>query len=54
MVRKKNDGDTIKTKPKQGTGRFFAYASIYMILRNKRYTLAAKPIRKGDSLRVQL
>ena len=32
----KNSGDTIKTKPKQGTSRFFAYATIYLILRNKR------------------
>jgi putative transposase len=47
----KNEGDTIKTKPKQGTARFFAYASIYVILRNKRYTLAVKYIRKEDTLK---
>jgi putative transposase len=35
----KEENHTIKTKPKQGTSRFFAYASIYTILRNKRYTL---------------
>ena len=44
-------GDTIKTKPKQGTSRFYAYASIYLILRNKRYTLAVKYIRKGETLK---
>ena len=47
----KNSGDTIKTKPKLGTSRFFTYASIYLILRNKRYTLAIKYIRKGDTLK---
>ena len=26
--KEKNSGDTIKTKPKQGTSRYFAYASI--------------------------
>ena len=46
-----NDGDTIKTQPKQGTSRFFAYATIYVILKNKRFTLAIKPIRKGNSLK---
>jgi putative transposase len=48
--KEKNSGDAIKTKPKQGTSRFFAYASIYLILRNKRYTLAVKYIRKGETL----
>ena len=49
--KEKNSGDTIKTKPKQGTSRFFAYATIYLILRNKRYTLALKYVRKGETLR---
>ena len=46
-----NSGDTIKTRPKQGTSRFFTYASIYLILRNKRYTLAVKYIQKGETLK---
>ena len=46
-----NSGDTIRTKPRQGTSRFYAYASIYLILRNKRYTLAVKYIRKGETLK---
>ena len=46
-----NSGDTIKTKPKQGTSRFYAYATIYIVLRNKRYTLAVKYIRKGETLK---
>ncbi|MEG3224174.1 MAG: hypothetical protein BME94_01285 [Methanobacteriales archaeon Met13] len=45
-----NTGDTIRTKPRQGTSRFYAYATIYLILRNKRYTLAVKYIRQGESL----
>ena len=45
-----NEGDTVRSKARQGTTRFFAYASIYVILRNKRYTLAVKYIRKGESL----
>ena len=48
--KEEQDGDTIKTQPKQGTSRFYAYASIYMILRNKRYTLAVKYIRTKDAL----
>jgi putative transposase len=46
-----NSGDTIKTKPRQGTSRFYAYASLYLILRNKRYTLAVKYVRKGETLK---
>jgi putative transposase len=46
-----NPGDTIKTKPRDGTSRFYAYASIYVILNNKRYTLAVKYIKKGDTLK---
>jgi len=46
-----NSGDTIKTKPKQGTSRYYAYATIYLILNNKRYTLALKGVRKGESLK---
>lgn len=37
-----NKGNTIKTKPKQGTSRLFAYASIYLILGHKRFTFALK------------
>jgi len=49
--KEETDGDTIKTKPKQGTSRFFTYVSIYIILRNKRYTLAVKYIKKGETLK---
>jgi len=46
-----NTGDTIKTKPKQGTSRFFAYASIYLILGNKRFTFAVKIHKKRRKAR---
>lgn len=43
-------GDTRRSKAKKGTTRFFAYATIYVILRNKRYTLAVKYVRKEEEL----
>lgn len=43
-------GDTRKSRAKKGTTRFFVYATIYVILRNKRYTLAVKYVRKGEKL----
>ncbi len=45
-----NDGDVVRTKAKKGTNNFFAYATVYTILRNKRYTLAVKHVRKGEKL----
>ncbi|MDR1819110.1 MAG: hypothetical protein LBR15_02545 [Methanobrevibacter sp.] len=33
--KEENNGKTIKTKPKQGTERFFVYTSIYMILKDE-------------------
>lgn len=46
----KQEGDIIRSQAKQGTTRFFAYATIYTILRNKRYTLAVKYCRGGEDL----
>jgi putative transposase len=45
-----NEGDTRRSKAKKGTTRFFVYATIYVILRNKRYTLAVNYVRKGERL----
>lgn len=45
-----NDGDIVRTMAKKGTNNFFAYATIYTILRNKRYTLAVRHVRKGEKL----
>jgi putative transposase len=44
------EGDTRKSRAKRGTTRFFVYATIYVIQRNKRYTLAMKHVRKGEKL----
>lgn len=46
----KEEGDVVSSMARQGTTRFFAYATIYTILRNKRYTLAVKYCRKGEKL----
>ena len=45
-----NKDDTRNSRAKKGTTRFFVYATIYVILRNKRYTLAVKYVRKGEKL----
>ncbi len=45
-----NEGDVLRSRAKKGTTRFFVYATIYVILKNKRYTLAVKYIRKGEKL----
>lgn len=45
-----NKGDTRNSRAKKGTTRFFVYATIYVILRNKRYTLAVKYVRKDEKL----
>lgn len=47
----KNRGDTVRSKARQGTTHFFSYASIYVIKKNKRYTLALKYVKKGESLK---
>jgi len=47
--KEESEGDIIKSNAGKGTTWFFVYASIYMILRNKRCTLAIKYIRKGES-----
>jgi len=46
-----NKGDAIRTIPRQETTCFYAYATIYLILRNKRYTLSVKYIQQGESLK---
>lgn len=40
----------ISGEPSQGTTRFFAYASIYLIKKNKRFTLAVKAVRKSKGI----
>jgi len=48
--KEENERDTIRSKARQGTSRFYDYVSIYLILKNKRYTLAVKYIQQGESL----
>jgi putative transposase len=45
-----SEGDIIRSKARDGTTCFFAYATVYVILRNKRYTLGLKHVRKDDAL----
>jgi len=51
MEKKKNPGNTIQTKPLQRTSRFYAYTTIYLIKKNKRYTLPLKYIRSRETLK---
>jgi putative transposase len=38
-------------QPKQGTTTFFGYASLYVIKKNRRYTLALVAVRQGEGMR---
>lgn len=40
----------IKGKPRRGTSTFFAYASLYVIKKNKRFTLAVVAVRRSEGL----
>lgn len=40
----------IKSEPKQGTSTFFGYASLYVIKKNRRSTLAVVAVRRGEGL----
>jgi putative transposase len=44
------DNEIRRGKAKSGTTHFHVYATIYLIKRGKRYTLAIKYVRKGDRL----
>jgi putative transposase len=45
------ENEVVSSQPKKGTTRFHAYATIYLILMGKRFTLAIKYIRKGEDPR---
>lgn len=45
-----DDNEIRRGKAKSGTTHFHVYATIYLIKRGKRYTLAIKYVRKGDRL----
>jgi hypothetical protein len=46
---KKDDAEIVRSKAKSGTTHFHAYATLYVIILGKRFTLAVKYIKKGTS-----
>ncbi len=46
---KKDDTEIVRSKAKDGTTHFHAYATLYVILLGKRFTLALKYVKKGTS-----
>ena len=44
---KKDDAEVVRSKAKNGTTHFHAYATLYVIVLGKRFTLALKYIKKG-------
>lgn len=46
---KKDNDEIVRSKAKNGTTHFHAYATLYVIVLGKRFTLAVKYIRKGTS-----
>lgn len=44
---KKDDAEIVRSKAKSGTTHFHAYATLYVIVLGKRFTLAVKYIKKG-------
>lgn len=46
---KKDDAEIVRSKAKSGTTHFHAYATLYVIVWGKRFTLAVKYIMKGTS-----
>jgi hypothetical protein len=46
---KKDDAEVVRSKAKDGTTHFHAYATLYAIVLGKRFTLALKYIKKGTS-----
>lgn len=41
----------VNGQPRQGTTTFFGYASLYVIKRDRRYTLAVVAVRRGEGMR---
>lgn len=46
---KEDDTEIVRSKAKDGTTHFHAYATLYVILLGKRFTLALKYVKKGTS-----
>jgi putative transposase len=46
----KNDSEIRKSKAKDGTSKFHAYMTVYAVVRNHRYTIAIRYVRKEEEL----
>jgi hypothetical protein len=44
--------EVYRSKAKDGTSHFHAYASAYLVLHGQRYTLALTPVEKGETMEV--
>lgn len=49
-VEKKHEGEVRRSKAKSGTTHFFVYATAYLVLKGRRYTLAMYRVRADDSM----
>lgn len=49
-VEEKHEGEERRSKAKSGTTHFFTYATAYLVLRGRRYTLAMYRVRADDSM----
>lgn len=49
-VQPQHQGEVCRSKATQGTTHFFTYATAYVVLRGRRYTLALTRVRKGDKM----
>lgn len=49
-VRSQHEQEVCRSKATAGTTHFFTYATAYVILRGRRYTLAIARVRKGDRM----
>ena len=45
-----NEDEIYRGQPKSGTSHFHAYASVYVVRKGQRFTLAATYVRKGEKL----
>jgi hypothetical protein len=46
----RHQGEVCRSKATQGTTHFFTYATAYVVLRGRRYTLAICRVRKGEKM----
>jgi hypothetical protein len=46
--------EVYRSQPKQGTSHFHAYATVYLVRKGRRFTVALTPVAKGEALPVVL